>query len=262
MTNSVRVRKRFGQHFLVDEDVIDRIFESLAIRATDSVLEIGPGPGTLTQRLLLESGDVHAVEIDRDLAAELTRTHPSLRLIVGDVLKSDLAELLDRIEAARLRVVGNLPYNISTPLLGRFFDVIDRVHDVNVMLQKEVVDRLVAVPETSAFGRLSVMAQHYATVDRLLAVPARAFAPPPKVESAFVRLAAKPRATIATDVLANVLRAAFSARRKRLGNALKAFRPDWGALGIDPGRRPDAITVDEYLAIAAAVDKTPGGRQE
>ena len=258
----MRVRKRFGQHFLVDENVIGQIFDSLKLRHTDSVLEIGPGPGTLTRRLLLESDDVHAIEIDRDLAAELGEIHPSLRLIVGDVLKVDLAQLLDRIDAERLRVVGNLPYNISTPLLGRLFDVIERVHDVSVMLQKEVVDRLVAVPETSAFGRLSVMAQHYAHVDRLLSVPARAFAPRPKVESAFVRLAAKRRASVSTETLADVLRAAFSARRKRVGNALKAFQPDWDALGIDPGRRPDAITVDEFVAIAAAVDNGPGRRQE
>ena len=255
MTISVPVRKRFGQHFLVDEDIIDRIFDCLALRPTDTVLEVGPGPGTLTGRLLLEAGTVHAIEIDRDLAAELARRFPSLHLTVNDVLKVDLATFLDGVVAERLRVVGNLPYNISTPLLGRFFAVIDRVHDLSVMLQKEVVDRLVARPETAAFGRLSVMAQYMTQVDRLLDVPARAFAPRPKVESAFVRLANRPRRAVDVDVLSAVLRTAFSARRKRLGNALKAFRPDWTALGIDPARRPDATTVDEFVAIAVGVDK-------
>lgn len=253
------VRKRFGQHFLRDEAALERIFACLALRDTDGVLEIGPGPGTLTRTLLAESGWVRAVEIDRDLAEGLRAELPDLDLVQADVLQVDLAELAQTLPGARKRIVGNLPYNLSTPLLGRLFELATAVTDIHVMLQKEVADRLVARPGESAYGRLSVMAGLYCTVIRLFDVAPEAFTPPPKVWSSFVRLEARSRPDVSVTTLREVLGVAFSGRRKRLDNALKSFGLDWGALGIDAGLRPDAVSIEDYVAIARAVSARTEG---
>lgn len=255
------VRKRFGQHFLRDDATLDRIYSCLALRSSDAVLEIGPGPGTLTRTLLTESGHVRAVEIDRDLAAGLRAELPNLDLVQGDVLRIDLAELVQTLPGVRKRIVGNLPYNIATPLLGRLFEIAPGVADIHVMLQKEVADRLVAGPGERAYGRLSVMAGLHCAIDRLFDVAPDAFVPPPKVWSSFVRLKAHPHPPdVPLDVLRKVLGVAFSGRRKRLDNALKSFALDWNALGIDAGLRPDAVSVADYVAIAHAVADGREGR--
>ena len=245
-----RPRKRFGQHFLTDPAVVERIFGALRCEATDHVLEIGPGTGLLTERLCHEAGTVTAIEVDRDLAASLQARLPALNVVQANVLTTDLAPYLGSDGA--LRIVGNLPYNVATPLLGRLFEVIDGIADVHVMLQSEVADRLAAGPGTKSYGRLSVTSQYYCQVERLFDVEPASFTPAPKVRSAFVRLCAREREPCDVGNLAAVLRAAFGQRRKTLGNALKSFAPDWHALGLDAGARAENLRVEDFVAIANA----------
>ena len=246
-----RPRKRFGQHFLTDPAVVERIFGALRCQASDRILEVGPGTGLLTERLCREAGTVTAIEVDRDLAASLRTRLPASHVVCDDVLATDLAPYLG--SDGVLRVVGNLPYNVATPLLGRLFDVIHRLADVHVMLQAEVADRLTADPGTKSYGRLSVTAQYHCRIERLFDVDATSFTPAPKVRSAFVRLRARDREPCDVAILGAVLRAAFGQRRKTLGNALKSFAPDWPALGLDPGARAENLRVEDFLAIANAV---------
>jgi len=221
----------------------------------DVVLEIGPGRGALTDALAAQAGHLHLVEIDRDLAAALAERHAADRVTVhvGDALEFDYASL-----PAPLRLVGNLPYNISTPLLFRLAAFADRIRDVHFMLQREVVARMAARPSTAEYGRLSVMLQYRFEIAKLFEVRPGAFHPVPKVDSAVVRLVPRPaRALGATseDVLREVVTAAFTKRRKTLRNALAAVADPGilAALGIDPGLRPENLGVDDYVRIANAV---------
>ena len=249
-------RKRFGQHFLTDAAAIERIFAALRLRETDAVLEVGPGTGALTERLDAEAANVVAVEIDRDLATALQRQLPRVQVHCADVLTTDLAALVtdgadraDRADRAN-RVVGNLPYNIATPLLDHLFDLAARVADIHIMLQAEVAARLAAAPGSKAYGRLSAMAQYHCRIELLFNVGAASFSPPPKVDSTFLRLTAREREPCDLAALRQLLRLCFGQRRKTLGNALRSVAPDWAALGLDPRRRPETLGVGEFVALA------------
>ena len=249
------VRKRFGQHFLTDAAVLERIFAALMVKADDCVLEIGPGTGVLTERLCVDAGRVAAIEIDRDLSAALAQRFPALHLVCADVLRTDLGAIVGVGE--RWRVVGNLPYNIASPLLERLFGIGGRLVDIHVMLQAEVAARLAAKPGSKSYGRLSVMAQYHCRVVKLFDVGAGSFTPKPKVASAFVRLTPRTREPCDVPMLHHVLRAAFGQRRKTLANALESVVHDWRHLAIDPSRRAESLTVSEFVAIA---NHCAGGR--
>jgi 16S rRNA (adenine1518-N6/adenine1519-N6)-dimethyltransferase len=246
----VRARRRFGQHFLHDPGVLRRIVEAIAPAPGEAIVEIGPGGGALTRPLIERAGRVTAIEIDRDLAARLAREFPPERLtvIVGNALEYDFATL-----PAGTRGVGNLPYNISTPLLFHFARFADRLRDLHFMLQLEVVERMVAAPSTPQYGRLSVMLQCRFRMTRLFNVARGAFRPPPRVESAVVRLEPLPPGTFPAFDLAlleNLVRRAFSARRKKLRNALPLDAADYDALRIDPNLRPENLSPADYVRIA------------
>jgi 16S rRNA (adenine1518-N6/adenine1519-N6)-dimethyltransferase len=260
-----RMRKRFGQHFLVDGNAIDAIIRAIAPQPEDVVVEIGPGGGALTHPLAARVNRLHVVEIDRDLAARMAQQFDPAHVTVhcADVLRFDLTTL-----GSTLRVVGNLPYNISTPILFELCSIRNCLRDVHVMLQREVVDRMVATPGSAAYGRLSVALQYRFEIERVVDVPATAFAPPPKVESAVVRLRpASPRAELATDeaVLDEVLIAAFTQRRKTLRNGLRRLLSDTqiASLGIDPGTRGETLGFPAFVRIANALARlrrrVPGG---
>jgi 16S rRNA (adenine1518-N6/adenine1519-N6)-dimethyltransferase len=244
----LRTRKRFGQHFLHDPGVLKRIVEAIDPASGDAIVEIGPGEGALTRPLLERIGHLTAIEIDRGLAARLAQEFSSQRLSVvcADVLDFDFSAL-----APGLRVVGNLPYNISTPILFHLARYADRVRDMHFMLQREVVQRMVAEHSTPDYGRLSVMLQTRFRMHKLFNVAPGAFRPPPKVDSAVVRLipiAEKPDWDQA--VLEKIVREAFSARRKTLRNALPLQPRDYEELGIDPKLRPENISPGDYVRIA------------
>ena len=249
-------RKRFGQNFLVDQQVIDDIVNAVAPRRDDCVVEIGPGLGALTDPLLQRLDHLHVVEIDRDIIARLRPRYSPDRLTIhsGDALDFDFSSLVDQ-SGRKLHVVGNLPYNISTPLLFHLAGFADSVYDMHFMLQKEVVERLVAEPGSSDFGRLSVMLQYRFVMDWLLDVPPECFSPAPKVDSAVVRLIPRPADELsARDEarFAAVVSAAFGQRRKMLRNNLKGILGDDGfaALGIAPTARAEELSVADYLRIA------------
>lgn len=246
-------RKRFGQHFLHDARVLARIVEAIAPRPGDAIVEIGPGEGALTRLLLERVPRIEAIEIDRDLASRLEAEFPPERLTVhrADALRFDFATF-----PAGARLVGNLPYNISTPLLFRLAEYAERVRDMHFMLQLEVVDRMVAKASTPDYGRLSVMLQTRFSMQKLFRVAPGAFRPPPKVESAVVRLiplAAAERPRVDERIFARVVAAAFSARRKTLRNALPLAAADFAALAIDPGLRPENLAPSDYVRIAQRV---------
>jgi 16S rRNA (adenine1518-N6/adenine1519-N6)-dimethyltransferase len=246
-----RPRRRFGQHFLESEAVLEQIIERLAYRTDDRVLEIGPGEGALTRYLVAGSSVVSAVEIDRDLVVLLRQRFPRLNVIESDVLRFDFTPLL----GTGLRIVGNLPYNISTPLLLRLFELLAGIRDLHFLLQKEVVDRLSAVPGTKDWGRLALLAQYSASVQPLFDVGPEQFRPPPKVTSTFVRITPRvaklPLRSRAT--FNDVLRAAFQQRRKTLRNALQSFDIDWDRVGVAPSVRPDSVDLAGYVSIANLV---------
>jgi 16S rRNA (adenine1518-N6/adenine1519-N6)-dimethyltransferase len=250
------MRKRFGQHFLHDPQVIARIVAAIEPRRGERIIEIGPGRGALTAPLLERLGTLTAIEIDRDLARHLReRFGPALELISADVLEIDMAAL--RGGGDPLRLVGNLPYNISTPLLFRLLEQRGAIRDMHFMLQKEVVDRMVAPPGSKTYGRLTVMLAPWVRIERLLNVGPGAFTPPPKVSSAVVRIT--PLATAAFDIgsaasFERVVRAAFSQRRKTLRNALRGTVAAGvlERLGIDPGARPEQLAAAQYAALARA----------
>src|SRR5581483_4059053 len=241
-SSSHRPRKRFGQHFLHDPRVLARIVDAIAPQPGDVLVEIGPGEGALTRPLLERAQALHAIEVDRDLAARL-RELPGLTLHEGDALAFDFARL-----PAGMRLVGNLPYNISTPLLFQLARYADRVRDMHFMLQLEVVERMVAAPSTSDYGRLSVALQARFAMEKLFTVSRGAFRPPPKVESAVVRLTPL-RAMLAIDE--DLLRRAFSARRKQLRNALPGV--DLAAAGIDARLRPENLSPADYARLSALI---------
>ena len=252
-------RKRFGQNFLVDDGIIHAILDAIRPRPGETVVEIGPGLGALTRPLLERLPHLHAVELDRDIVARLHKTWPAERLTIhaGDVLKFDFGALGDD-----LRVVGNLPYNISSPLLFHLMTFAPHIRDLHFMLQKEVVERMVAAPGTTDYGRLSVMLQRRFHMERLLNVPPAAFDPAPKVDSAVVRLIPKTPAEIAPldeALFARVVAAAFSQRRKTLRNTLGGLlKPaDFSALGIDAGLRAEALPLADFEAIARHLSAQP-----
>ncbi len=244
-------RKRFGQNFLADDAVIARIVAVIRPARGQHLVEIGPGQGALTRPLLAAAGKLAAIEIDRNLAAEMQREFGArLRLYVTDVLKFDFGAL-----GNDLRIVGNLPYNISTPLLFHLAGWSEHIRDIHVMLQKEVVARMVATPADSNYGRLSVMLQYRFGLQKILEVPAAAFRPSPKVESALVRLTPlRPLYCQARDesLFARIVSAAFSQRRKTLRNSLKGFvsEPDFATLGIASTARAQELSVAQFVALA------------
>lgn len=246
-----RPRKRFGQHFLVDRSVVARILESIAPEQSDRIVEIGPGQAALTAPLLERVGRLDVIEIDRDLAQRLKQRFPEkLQVHVGDALKFDFSRL-----GSDLRIVGNLPYNISTPLLFRLADFASSIRDAHVMLQKEVVERMVAEPSSKGYGRLSVMLQLRFRMRKLFEVHPRAFRPAPEVESAVVRMAplACPPAADDYALIKRVATAAFSKRRKQLKNALADVVPAeaWESLELAPELRPEDLSVADFLRIAS-----------
>ena len=245
-------RKRFGQHFLRDEKIIDAIFAAINPRSGESFIEIGPGKGVLTDKLLASGAAVTAIEIDRDLVADLRHRYgDAVNIISADVLRVDWRQLL----MPPVRVVGNLPYNISTPLLLRLAEMASAWTDAHVMLQKEVADRLCATPSDAHYGRLSVRTQLAFSAAKILAVGPSAFSPPPKVDSVVLRLLPQLPPLELSSVAESVLRAAFEKRRKTLKNALAAFTVDWQNAGIDGERRAQTLSPQEFLILAAAVSK-------
>jgi 16S rRNA (adenine1518-N6/adenine1519-N6)-dimethyltransferase len=256
-----RPRKRFGQHFLHERGVIDRILLALDPKPTDRIVEIGPGEGALTLPLLARAGRLTAIEIDRDLAPLLPARAAGigeLNVIEADALTVDYRALA---AGGRLRLVGNLPYNISTPILFHLLEAVDAITDMHFMLQKEVVERMAAAPGSKTYGRLSVMLQARTEVEPLFGVAPGAFRPPPKVDSAVVRLIPKPAAAIADfdpDRLDRIVRAAFAQRRKTLHNALRGVVDDaeLHAVGIDPRTRAEDVPVAGYLALARPLGAT------
>lgn len=262
----IRARRRFGQHFLHDPSVITRIVEAIALHHGDAAVEIGPGHGALTARLLAAAGQLDAIEIDRDLAAVL-RTRfagePHWVLHETDALQMDW-HALAAARGARLRVIGNLPYNISTPLLFRLLAAADAISDMHFMLQREVVDRIVAAPGTPDYGRLTVMLAPRVTATRLLDVGAGAFRPAPRVSSAVVRLVVidAPPAWSRTPLYGELVTAAFGQRRKTLRNALSRFLEPGAmqALGIDPGARAETLAPPQFGALAHAASHARGGQ--
>lgn len=250
-----RARKRFGQNFLHDQNVIDRIVRAIRPQASESLLEIGPGQGALTTSLLESGCELHALELDRDLVAILTQkfgAHPRFHLQQGDALKLDLGAIPSK---TKLRVVGNLPYNISTPLIFHLLQYSDRIIDMHFMLQKEVVERLAAAPNNKEYGRLGIMTQYFCRIEPLIDVPPGAFSPQPKVQSAVVRLtpyATLPHPAKSVENLQHVVRAAFNQRRKTLRNALQNLlsSDDIIACNVDPGTRPETLGLSDYVALA------------
>lgn len=253
----MRARKRFGQHFLTDQGVLQQLVSALNLRRDDRVFEIGPGHGALTDQLVGQVGLYRAVEIDRDLVPFLRARHSELELINADILKVDLAEILDA--GAPWRLFGNLPYNISSPLidvLTRFINAHPgRIADMHFMLQREMAQRLTAVPGTKAWGRMSVMVQLEFDVERVFDVAPESFSPPPKVWSSVVRMIPSAVEVAQTDLQAldRILRLAFSGRRKRLSNSLKTLNIDWSATSLDPGLRADNVTASGFLSLVPFV---------
>jgi 16S rRNA (adenine1518-N6/adenine1519-N6)-dimethyltransferase len=243
-------RKRFGQHFLADVAIIDAIVRAIAPRPGDALVEIGPGLGALTNPLAQLSGRLTVVELDRDLAARL-RSRPELDVVEADVLKVNFAALAERI-GRPLRVVGNLPYNISTPVLFHLLEIADHVADQHFMLQKEVVTRMAAGPGGKDYGRLSVMLQWRYDIESLLDVPPEAFEPPPRVDSAVVRMV--PLAEVPpldAAVLGEIVAVAFSQRRKLLRHSLGRWLESRGFAGsFDLQRRAEEVPVAEFLQLA------------
>ena len=247
-------RKRFGQHFLTDGGVIEAIVAAIDPQPGQAMVEIGPGLAAMTQPLVERLGHLTVIELDRDLAVRL-REHPQLTVIESDVLKVDFAPILVGKPASKLRVVGNLPYNISTPILFHLLEQVDLIEDQHFMLQKEVIDRMVARPATSDYSRLSVMLQWRYAMENVLFVPPESFTPPPRVDSAVVRMVphASP-AQVDVKLLSEIVQVAFSQRRKIMRHTLGRWLQEHGFTGaFDEQRRAEEVPVAEYLALATAL---------
>ena len=243
-------RKRFGQHFLTDKGIIDAIVQAIDPQAGQPMVEIGPGLAALTQPLVERLGQLTVIELDRDLASKL-RLHPQLTVVQGDVLNIDFTQLAQQ---KKLRVVGNLPYNISTPILFHLLTHVSAIQDQHFMLQKEVVQRMVAAPASSDYGRLSVMLQWRYEMQNVLHVPPISFAPPPRVDSAVVRMLplASPPA-LEFKLLDNLVQVAFSQRRKLLRHSLGVWLTQRNFSGqFDLQRRAEEVPVHEFVSLAQA----------
>lgn len=255
-----RARKRFGQNFLTDPAVIHRIVDAIAPQEGQLILEIGPGQAALTVPLVESGAELKLLEIDRDLAAVLERRfvgQPGVSIHRGDALRMDFAEISD---GRRFRLVGNLPYNISTPLLFHVLQWPHLIEDMHFMLQKEVVKRMSAVPGSKAWGKLSVMCQYHCQVTALFEVPPTAFSPPPRVESAIVRLVPHPKPPVHIRDMAQfekLLTQAFSQRRKTLRNSLRPMMDATTieAAGIDPGARPETLGLEQFAALSELLEE-------
>jgi 16S rRNA (adenine1518-N6/adenine1519-N6)-dimethyltransferase len=267
MTDNVHMghqaRKRFGQNFLHDPAVIERIVKAIAPKPGEHLVEIGPGLGALTEPVAERCGHLTVVELDRDLAQRL-REHPTLAdkltIYQTDAMKFDFSQLMPA--AGKLKVFGNLPYNISTPLLFHLFEFADCIENMHFMLQKEVVERMTAGHGSKTFGRLSVMTQFFCQAIPVVEVGPGAFKPAPKVDSAVVRLIPKPvaeRADVPVAVLNRVCLEAFNQRRKTLRNCFSNFATatDIEALGINPGLRPEQLPVSEFIRVAQWLAQRP-----
>ena len=247
-----RPRKRFGQHFLKDPGVVQAIVDEIAPAPNQVIVEIGPGAGAITRPLAGRAGHLHVIELDRDLATALQnefRDAANVTVHEADALRFDFGTL-----GTDLRIVGNLPYNISTPLLFHLLGFRDRIIDMHFMLQKEVVDRMAARPGSKAYGRLGIMLGCHLDIEPLFDVEKAAFDPPPKVTSAVVRLTPQQHPLPIDDeaLLSRIVADAFSKRRKTLRNALKGHvnEDELLAAGIDPGKRPEEISVAAWIALA------------
>lgn len=249
-------RKRFGQHFLTDRSVTDAIIDVINPQPGEALVEVGPGLGALTNPLVARCEKLTVIELDRDLA-QLLRKRPELEVIESDVLKVDFAALSQTL-GRRLRVVGNLPYNISTPILFHLLDSVAHIVDQHFMLQKEVVDRMAAAPGKKDYGRLSVMLQWRYDIESVIDVPPEAFDPPPRVNSAVVRM--QPLAAVAKIdpvMLGELVKVAFSQRRKLLRHTLGRWLEERQFAGsFDVQRRAEEVPVTEYLSLASAVNRT------
>ena len=253
-----RARKRFGQNFLQDAAIIARIIRAIHPTPEEHLLEIGPGMGALTEHLLAGCPQLKAIELDRDLVPGLRAQffrYSDFQIFEADALKFDYQTL-----PGPLRIVGNLPYNISTPLIFHLLAQGSHIQDMTFMLQKEVVERLAAAPDSAAYGRLSVMTQYAARVSALFEVPPTAFHPPPKVWSAIVRLepfSEKPLQAADEQHLAETVRRAFSQRRKTLRNTLRGWLTgeEIAALGLNPSARPETLSVADFVALSDAYSR-------
>ena len=256
---SHKARKRFGQNFLHDHNVIENIVANLQIESGDHIVEIGPGKGALTGSILIPGVPLDIIEIDRDLVALLKQkfeAHENLRIISADALQFDFSSLQKNNE--KLRIIGNLPYNISTPLLFHLFENFSCIKDMHFMLQKELVDRICADPGTKKYGRLSVMSQFYCSVEPLFEVAPESFTPSPKVISAIVKLTPHSQPPVQVESLTHfnkVVRTAFSQRRKTLRNSLKSLISEEKirALSIDPGVRAESISLNDFAKLSNIV---------
>jgi 16S rRNA (adenine1518-N6/adenine1519-N6)-dimethyltransferase len=255
-------RKRFGQHFLSDHGIIDAIVDAINPQAQDLMVEIGPGLAALTKPLVERLGHLTVIELDRDLASRL-RSNPQLTVIESDVLRVDFSDLAARVaalpssrasttDAPKLRVVGNLPYNISTPILFHLLEHVHVIKDQHFMLQKEVIDRMVAKPSTAAYGRLSVMLQWRYAMHNVLFVPPQSFEPPPRVDSAVVRMVPRVSPTpINPKLLQELVQVAFSQRRKLLRHTLGSWLTQRNFDGeFNVQRRAEEVPVEEFVALA------------
>ncbi len=255
-----KARKRFGQNFLTDDHVIDRIVQSIGIQADDKIVEIGPGQAALTREILPLVNKLEVIELDRDLITglELLKSrYPGLAIHNTDALKFDFSHLIENEQP--LRVVGNLPYNISTPLIFNLLSYAGVIKDMHFMLQKEVVERMAAEPGGGQSGRLTIMVQYRCKVEKLFIVPPEAFEPRPKVESAIVRLtpyAELPFVANDEKAMANLVTQAFSQRRKTLRNCLRTLLEveQIESVGIDPKRRPETLSVEEFVNLSNLLD--------
>ena len=247
-------RKRFGQHFLTDTHIIESIVDAIAPVAGQPVIEIGPGLAALTLPLVERLGLLHVIELDRDLAARL-REHPQLSVIESDVLRVDFTQLAQSLQVDKLRVVGNLPYNISSPILFHLLNHVQAVQDQHFMLQKEVIDRMVASPCTSDYGRLSVMLQWRYDMENVLFVPPESFDPPPRVDSAVVRMVPLQNPPeLDFKLLETMVQVAFSQRRKLLRHTLGRWLEERQFAGeFDVQRRAEEVPVSDYIALVQAL---------
>ena len=249
-----QARKRFGQHFLTDQGVIADIVDAIDPQPGQHMVEIGPGLAAMTQPLVERLGHLQVIELDRDLAARL-RQHKQLTVHEADVLKVDITALAIALGASSMRVVGNLPYNISTPILFHLLDHVAVIQDQHFMLQKEVVERMVAAPSTAAYGRLSVMLQWRYAMAMVLEVGPMAFEPPPRVDSAVVRMVPHPQPTpVPLVLLSELVQVAFSQRRKLLRHTLGKWLQERGVgSDFDVQRRAEEVTVADYVRLAQQV---------